>query len=346
MTGGLINILSYGANDLYLTGAPQITMFKMVYRRYTNFAKESVAIPLGNINFGKEINIPISHIGDLISNTYIQLDVPEINILKTDTVADIPDQLLTVLTEPYYYDIPSGRPDYISSYTFIKKYMTVNMAGYRKAVQDAIIINQSVEDYIQSIIDTINVAITEQSDPDIIPHYASKIIEAYNYEIQNGLNRIQYTGILNYRYSDIKYIVNNILQDIGGTTINMVLAKVVNATEISQQIVDYYFENAKSDQEEQDLASSLYAKFAWNEKLGFAIIDYVTVYMGGETIDKHYGNWMNVWYELTTNIEQQEIYNKMIGNVSEMVTYDRNAKPTRTIYIPLSFCISSYSATI
>ena len=42
MIGGLINVVSYVSSDLYLTGAPQITFYKMVYRRYTNFAVESV----------------------------------------------------------------------------------------------------------------------------------------------------------------------------------------------------------------------------------------------------------------------------------------------------------------
>ena len=46
MTGGLLSILSYGSDDLYLTGAPQITFFKIVYRRHTNFSIESIEVGL------------------------------------------------------------------------------------------------------------------------------------------------------------------------------------------------------------------------------------------------------------------------------------------------------------
>ena len=38
MGGGLLQLVAYGAQDVYLTGNPQITFFKVVYRRHTNFA--------------------------------------------------------------------------------------------------------------------------------------------------------------------------------------------------------------------------------------------------------------------------------------------------------------------
>ena len=42
MGGGLLQLVAYGAQDVYLTGNPQITFFKVVYRRHTNFAIESI----------------------------------------------------------------------------------------------------------------------------------------------------------------------------------------------------------------------------------------------------------------------------------------------------------------
>ena len=41
MGGGLMQLVSIGAQDVYITGDPQITFFKLVYRRHTNFAIES-----------------------------------------------------------------------------------------------------------------------------------------------------------------------------------------------------------------------------------------------------------------------------------------------------------------
>ena len=42
MGGGLMQLVAYGAQDIYLTGNPQITFWKVVYRRHTNFARESI----------------------------------------------------------------------------------------------------------------------------------------------------------------------------------------------------------------------------------------------------------------------------------------------------------------
>ena len=59
MTGGLIQLVAYGNQDIHLTGNPQITFFKVVYRRHTNFSKEAIPILLGdNPDFGKKFAAP------------------------------------------------------------------------------------------------------------------------------------------------------------------------------------------------------------------------------------------------------------------------------------------------
>ena len=42
MAGGLMQLVAYGTQDMYLTGNPQVTFFKAVFRRYTNFSMESI----------------------------------------------------------------------------------------------------------------------------------------------------------------------------------------------------------------------------------------------------------------------------------------------------------------
>lgn len=63
--------------DVYLTGNPQITFFKVVYRRYTNFSLESIEQTFNGLaDFGKRVTCTISRNGDLISRTYLQTDIP------------------------------------------------------------------------------------------------------------------------------------------------------------------------------------------------------------------------------------------------------------------------------
>jgi hypothetical protein len=163
MTGGLINVISYGVDDLFLTGAPEITFFKVVYRRYMNFSKESIALPLGYIDFGKTVEIEIQHIGDLISNMYLEIDIPEINIKKTDMVTDLTVQELQILETTYNMTYPSYTDssgtiieiNYIADYETVKAYMEVNIAGYRKAYTNKNIKNQTIVQYINSILEAI-----------------------------------------------------------------------------------------------------------------------------------------------------------------------------------------------
>ena len=72
MGGGLIQLVAYGAQDIYLTGSPQITFFKSVYRRHTNFAIESIQQTIqGSLNFGNQLNITISRNADLLKKLWM-----------------------------------------------------------------------------------------------------------------------------------------------------------------------------------------------------------------------------------------------------------------------------------
>ena len=77
MTGGLIQLASYGGADIYITGNPEITYFKTVYRRHTNFAKESIIQHIdGRVGYGRTVNIDITRAGDLLGAIWLQLRPP------------------------------------------------------------------------------------------------------------------------------------------------------------------------------------------------------------------------------------------------------------------------------
>ena len=76
MGGGLLQLVAYGAQDVYLTGNPQITFFKIVYKRHTNFAVEAIEqIVNGDFSFGNNLSSTIAKNGDLITKMYIKCDV-------------------------------------------------------------------------------------------------------------------------------------------------------------------------------------------------------------------------------------------------------------------------------
>ena len=77
MSGGIIQLVAYGVEDLYLTGDPQITFFKVVYRRHTNFAAESIKQTFSSAaNFGEKVTCTIGRTGDLIGDMLLYVRLP------------------------------------------------------------------------------------------------------------------------------------------------------------------------------------------------------------------------------------------------------------------------------
>ena len=159
MAGGLMQLVAYGAQDVYLTGNPQITFWKVVYRRHTNFAVESIEqVFNGSGDFGKKVVCQIQRNGDLISKMYLRVSLPS---------------------------LPAG--------------------------------------------------------------------------------------------------------------------------------------------------------VAWSPKVGHAMIKTVELNIGGTTIDKHYGDWMNVWYELARKFAHDRGYDQMIGNTAELTVPSAAGTNVATLYVPLYF---------
>ena len=80
MGGALMQLVAYGAQDVFLTGTPEITFWKVSYRRHTNFAMESIEQTFsGQADFGRRVTCTVSRNGDLAYRTYLQVTLPEIN---------------------------------------------------------------------------------------------------------------------------------------------------------------------------------------------------------------------------------------------------------------------------
>lgn len=178
MAGGLIQLVAHGTQDIYLTGKPQITFFKVVYRRHTNFAVESIEQTFsGSINFSRKATAEIARNGDLITQAFLKVVLPEVR--------------------------------YNGAY--------------------------------------------------------------------NNLGHVQ---------------------------------------------------------------------FAWVKNLGHAIVDYTELDIGGSTIDKQYGDWLQIWQELSGSVGHRHTLARLLGDVPELTSistlswHDANntvLKPSSTLYVPLQF---------
>ena len=81
MGGGLMQLVAYGAQDIYLTGNPQITFFKVVYRRHTNFSMEAIEQTFnGSVAASSRVTATISRNGDLVHKMYLECDTATVNV--------------------------------------------------------------------------------------------------------------------------------------------------------------------------------------------------------------------------------------------------------------------------
>jgi hypothetical protein len=95
MGGGLMQLVAYGAQDIYLTGNPQITFFKVVYRRHTNFSMEEIAqTPNGSVAFDSTASFTISRNGDLVHKMYFEFSPKDLLVAAAFLAGDDTKQLI------------------------------------------------------------------------------------------------------------------------------------------------------------------------------------------------------------------------------------------------------------
>jgi len=123
MGGGLLQLVAYGAQDVYLTGNPQITFFKVVYRRHTNFSIESIQQTFnGTPGIGKRVTCQISRNGDLVHKLYVVFTNPSDDDLTDgrDCIAKVEVEIGGQLIDRQYGDwmkiwneltLPAGKED-------------------------------------------------------------------------------------------------------------------------------------------------------------------------------------------------------------------------------------------
>jgi len=312
MPGGLIQIVAYGAQDLFLTGIPEITFFKFLYKRYTNFAMEFIELNLdGNKNFGEEISCEIPKNGDLINDMILKVTLPSVSLTRTETNEEI---------EQYYNDL-------IQAETSIKNFNNFINFIY----QSIIIANEGLENFnenFDNIYTNINNYIDSNKDfllqKNIIGdninnqfNITSHILDIYNLN-ENQIIKKNKLKLLVESYIDKSYQILKNLQD------------------------DYSNKKTIYD----DSLNNNY-KFSWINTLGWNIVSTIELEIGGFTIDKSYNQYLYIWNQLFNSNFKKLDFNKLFSLTSSVYTYDNNTKNNFDIYIPVKlFFNKDYSLSL
>ena len=80
MTGGLLQLVSVGTQGQHLTSNPQISFFKQVHKKHTNFSIETIPLQFSQVtNFGSKSTCKIRRHGDLLHKCILEIILPELN---------------------------------------------------------------------------------------------------------------------------------------------------------------------------------------------------------------------------------------------------------------------------
>jgi hypothetical protein len=309
MAGGLIELVTYGSQDLYLTGTPEITFFKVVYRRHTNFSMESVRVNFDDtVGFGLQSCLTIPKIGDLIHKMYLEIILPRIELKRDDTSNDSK------------LDLDQS----IANYEIVQSFMSINRRAYVGAFD---IFEADNNSNTESMINAIDSVFNE-------PGTINKI-EDFKTLLSNTLDKP-----FNYDELSIQSIKEQFTAD---DLIETLFGALTVGIDKSVKTQNFYFIDfrTKRDILADDTNDNL--KFAWVNRIGHSILDELEIRIGGHKMDRQYGDWINIWYELTAKRNMEDIYFEMIGNVSKLTSFDRVVKPSYKITVPMQFWFNRYS---
>jgi hypothetical protein len=311
MPGGLLQISGLSTESLFLNGAPEITFFKTVYRRHTNFAIESLVVNFEDpVEFNSVSTAKISQTGDLVHNVYLQVFLPEINLFR-NTMPDPTDFQVA-------YNLAK------ENYNVVLQFMKVNRCAYVKAY-DIFIAENNIQNATSDMINAIKLVFTNQE----------VIIKG-----MQDLLMINPNAPFTYNEISMQAIANSFDENNDKDELFKALSIGIDKSVKTQNY--FYYKMYDAEVLLKDVLNKN-IKFAWIKRIGHFIAEYIEVKIGGHTIDKHYSTWLNVWYELTANRSIEETYWKLIGNVPELTDFNRKIKPKYILKIPLQFWFCRFS---
>lgn len=315
MTGGLLQLITSGEQDRYLTTKPEITFFRKVYKRYTNFSLDFKEIAANQqAEYNEEISFNVENLGDALYQCYIQITLPTINgfsdniITNTDYINNKKNKIA---------DIQNNISNYQMLYNNLQQYIKYQTILLRK-IKSALMITNITTSNLQSIVILFNNQYMQQItnikntiDPNIITliDISSYIIELNSVIGQTGLTVANINSQLDIRYNNMNYWIQyyynklqyyiRLLKNINSTTNNI--------------------------------------NFNWAEYLGHNFFEYFRLDVGGIEVNTYYNDFLHINQTYKIKQENQSNYLLMIGHDPNLYTYNNQQKNGRTILIPLIF---------
>ena len=318
MTGGIIQMVISGKQDIYLTVNPQITFFKKVYRRHTNFATELIEIvPEQTVDFNNELTFILNQ-GDAIHRCYFEITLPAYSF--SDQY--ITDPAYTTKKNLDIVNLNNNYANVLNQYNLLKGFIDVELVLYR---------------ILYNLLQTENVTLNNLKDQVNTFNYKNKLTKD-KYKNLIDVSIFYQINISGYISALDRLITNNINPPIGFISKSQVLSDITNCYNKMLFYLNYYNNNMNSIQNE--LASkkqSNQINFNFAEYLGHNFFEYVKLDIGGQEFDSYTNDILHIQQMHNVLPDQMNNYLSMIGHTPEMITYNNDIKGNRKILVPLLF---------
>jgi hypothetical protein len=336
----LTQLAALGSQDQYLSVAGEITFFKGVYRRHTNFAKESVFMQFNQTaNWGTQSTCVISRTGDLLSKVWLNVKLNALNTAldEKDFVTFKKHQLGPSYPLKDVNGVPlkaTGSPNYCSEWSY-----EINTSEYYPMQLKT---GTWVPGYIK------------KDDFSGNP-FTNVKTDATSTAAKNNLSG---TDIANWTYATVdsddsdkihftrnEYAAGRTLtvDEVRELLINPILAKPEYSGKTKAFTQDLGWLDADTFNHDVDLQREFVEKnpgknpkARYCDEVGHALIDKVDLVIGGTLIDSHPGHYLQVWNELTQTPEKKQIAH-LIGRSGNEAELEALAMTEQNLFIPLQF---------
>lgn len=303
MPGGLIQIVAYGAQDLFLTGIPEITHFKYIYKRYTNFAMEFLELPFnGTKNFGETITCPIPKNGDLINSTILKIELPKVVLSKSSSNNDL---VTSTLSE--FNDAESNIINFNNFIKYIYESIYIANSGINNSNETFTNINTSISSYLDS---NKNFILLKNKVGNDVKNAFDIEADLTNISSKN-INELEKKNLL-------KITIDSYIE----RSKNFLYTFQIEYTEKKKSYDSSLLNNYN---------------FCWIKDLGWNIMNNIELQIGGIIIDRQYSIWLHLWNELFENILKKSDYDYFFCKNSNGYTFDNTEKDSMYLYLPLKF---------
>ncbi len=319
MAGGLLQMVISGQQDIYLTINPEITFFKKVYRRHTNFATELIEIlPEQPANFDNRITFILNR-GDAIYRCYFEITLP------TYSFSD------QYITNQKYIDKKNLDILNLTNKLTLLKEQYANLKGF-------VDVELQLYRMLYNFLETDNITINNLKDQVVRFNYKNKLTKD---QFKNKIDETIFANI------DMTGYITGITKLI--TTLSTYdSSKFISKQQIKSELKKKYDQMIKYlDVYNQDIneiniiladkQNSNQINFNFAEYLGHNFFESVSLEIGGHEFDSYSKDILHINQMHSISEDYMDNYLNMIGHVPELTDYNDNPKGGRKILVPLIF---------